>query len=181
MAEPHDDPAPDQIPALAPLDEARRRRPSFVEGEPVVLCNRQAWAFPMPKVFNRPEVNADGESVLVPRWTFGDGAAGADAAFDRLMFAVLESRGLDDDEYYRRIVVPSAEFLLARNYDLTEDQRLELLLPGPEDGPAAIAALVEGVARAAIKLPWEAMTRARAASPYGERGQHYDALDPMTN
>lgn len=108
------------------LIEAERRRPDFVEGEAIRLGDGQLWHVPRPRVRIRPVRDESGAMQLRGLFTFGDAY---NAKFEA--FAAARS-GWEE----KTALLDLAFDLLARNYDLTDDE-LTALLSWDADDPEA--------------------------------------------
>lgn len=120
---------------MSPLDEKALRKPEWNEatGQWLTLADGQSWLFPKPVVRLKPK-RVEGKITL----SSSVSSFGPD--FD------AKVKALDDENDFVVAVFELADDLFARNYDLSEDDRLELLAwnpqPDPETGDPFLGAIV---------------------------------------
>ncbi len=126
------------------LDEPSRRRPDFVEGVPIKLNGGQEWQVPKPQVRIRPKIEGGKVVAVSGSFTFGDG-------YDRQLEAF---HAAEDGNAQSVALLGLAVDLLARNYDLTDDEYSDLLtfVVGEEAGDAMRHELMEVVLGISPKL-----------------------------
>jgi hypothetical protein len=102
------------------LDEKALRLPTFTEGTAIVLCDGQAWSFPLPVVScYYPVADPDGKTTLTAGFNLG---GDYDALTDRYA-------DLDEDNVIGQVtcLTDLAFFLLSQNYRLTRDDLRHIL------------------------------------------------------
>lgn len=98
------------------LDEQALRRPDFIEGEPVVLADGQAWQLRRPVVRFRPAENDTGFEVCLS-------LAGSDSY--GTLYQAYED--IEAGPQLIRAQLAMGRALLLANYDLAPDQVASLL------------------------------------------------------
>jgi hypothetical protein len=104
-----------------PLDDAALRRHEWSEVSKIKLCDGQEWTFPRPVVGFSP-VRKDGKWTAEQRAPYGDEFREASRAY----IAMPRDSPSDFVAFLGARINLAAE-LLYRNYDLTDDQLVELL------------------------------------------------------
>ena len=114
------------------LHESTARRPDWVEGVPILLENGEEWHFPRPIMQFR--LSLDG-GPPTPKPTSLDTNRRFSEAFwikqSSLRDSMIRGAGLPLGEAVP-LIGPLAVDLLKRNYDLTDDQALDLVLFGAD-------------------------------------------------
>lgn len=98
------------------LSEAEKRRPEFAEGVPVALANGESWHFPRPMVRIRPRIEGGKVVDVAGSFTFG-------RDYDRQLEAF---HAASDGNEQAVALFGMAAGLLARNYDLADDELADL-------------------------------------------------------
>lgn len=103
-------------------EEAAKRRPEWTEGPKVKLCDGQEWTFPKPVLGFKPARNPDGTWGAAERAPYGQEYQDA---VDRYV-AIDPKTEADFLQMIGQRINLAAE-LLFRNYDLTDDELIDLL------------------------------------------------------
>lgn len=110
-----------------PLDEAALRRPEWTEGTKVRLCDGQEWTFPRPVIGFTP-VRKDGVWTAEQRPPYGD-----EFQAEKTAYLAMPRDTMDQYVAWVGKRINLAAELLYRNYDLTDDQLVELLDMSDDD------------------------------------------------
>lgn len=123
------------------LDEKARRKPEFVEGYSITLADGQTWYMPKPRFRFKPKF-VEGKVEIAAGATFGPES---DAEVD-VLYGVVDVEGSE----FLRVKLALAVRLLRANYDLTDDDLIDLLVLEPGD-PASDARW-EGISNALMGI-----------------------------
>lgn len=106
---------------MSPLDESALRRPEFVEGDRIRLCDGQEWSFPRPivEIYAVPGDDGIYRFEGMRRRRFGPD-------FDRKLDAFAATAGKTYREQLESLLQVAVD-LLGRNYDLKPADFGELL------------------------------------------------------
>lgn len=116
------------------IDEKAARRPTWVDGTPVVMADNQEWTLPRPVVVFVPAETDLGFEI---RARLGD-----DGTFGTFSKALETAEG---GNAFVKAALAAGKYLLLLNYDLTADQVADLLQFNFSDESSDGYRVMEGV------------------------------------
>lgn len=130
----------------AKIDEQTRRRPEFVGDVPITLCDNQIWWVPKPRIVFAPRRSTPGSGFELKLHAIDWGPS----YYEKLDALLLASQR-DDLTGVLGAQMDLACALLLRNYDLTDDELVDILWfdladPANESMRHALMTVAQGIA-----------------------------------